>query len=159
MSFHRGDVMSRHWDLENSKRITLPATHATSFQRMRLLETRLQCKCEQSNQRLSFQLRCAGRCAGISKMDGIEDFFRWLDFLVTLSKIVWSNQRRRKANKDYVFHGIYFWYRCLVRSEIFLEKLVFTLMGVKGLWQLLESVGRPVTLESLENKVLGVDIL
>ena len=32
-------------------------------------------------------------------------------------------------------------------------------MGVKGLWQLLESVGRPVTLESLENKVLGVGIL
>lgn len=30
-------------------------------------------------------------------------------------------------------------------------------MGVKGLWQLLECVGRPVTLESLENKVLGVD--
>lgn len=33
------------------------------------------------------------------------------------------------------------------------------IMGVKGLWQLLESVGRPVTLESLENKVLGVGIL
>ena len=32
-------------------------------------------------------------------------------------------------------------------------------MGVKGLWQLLECVGRPVTLESLENKVLGVGIL
>lgn len=32
-------------------------------------------------------------------------------------------------------------------------------MGVKGLWQLLESVGRPVTLESLENTVLGVGIL
>jgi len=30
-------------------------------------------------------------------------------------------------------------------------------MGVKGLWQLLECVGRPITLESLENKVLGVD--
>ncbi|XP_068685969.1 DNA excision repair protein ERCC-5-like [Montipora foliosa] len=30
-------------------------------------------------------------------------------------------------------------------------------MGVKGLWHLLECVGRPVTLESLENKVLGVD--
>ena len=32
-------------------------------------------------------------------------------------------------------------------------------MGVKGLWQLLECVGRPVTLESLDNKVLGVGIL
>jgi len=32
-------------------------------------------------------------------------------------------------------------------------------MGVKGLWQLLECIGRPVTLESLENKVLGVGIL
>lgn len=32
-------------------------------------------------------------------------------------------------------------------------------MGVKGLWQLLECVGRPITLESLENKVLGVGIL
>ena len=32
-------------------------------------------------------------------------------------------------------------------------------MGVKGLWKLLESVGRPVTLESLENKILGVGIL
>ena len=32
-------------------------------------------------------------------------------------------------------------------------------MGVKGLWQLLEPVGRPVTLESLENKILGVGIL
>ncbi|XP_029207712.2 DNA excision repair protein ERCC-5-like isoform X2 [Acropora millepora] len=30
-------------------------------------------------------------------------------------------------------------------------------MGVKGLWQLLECVGRPITLESLDNKVLGVD--
>jgi hypothetical protein len=32
-------------------------------------------------------------------------------------------------------------------------------MGVKGLWQLLEPVGRPVTLESLEGKVLSVGIL
>ncbi|KAJ7378197.1 nucleotide-excision repair, DNA incision, 3'-to lesion [Desmophyllum pertusum] len=30
-------------------------------------------------------------------------------------------------------------------------------MGVKGLWKLLECVGRPVTLESLKDKVLGVD--
>ena len=32
-------------------------------------------------------------------------------------------------------------------------------MGVKGLWKLLEPVGRPVTLESLENKVLAIGIL
>ena len=37
--------------------------------------------------------------------------------------------------------------------------LTSAVMGVKGLWQLLESVGRPITLESLENKVLGVGIL
>ena len=32
-------------------------------------------------------------------------------------------------------------------------------MGVNGLWKLLEPVGRPVTLESLENKTLAVGIL
>ncbi|RWS10041.1 DNA repair protein complementing XP-G cells-like protein [Dinothrombium tinctorium] len=30
-------------------------------------------------------------------------------------------------------------------------------MGVKGLWQLLEPIGKPINLESLENKVLAVD--
>ena len=32
-------------------------------------------------------------------------------------------------------------------------------MGVKGLWQLLAPVGKPVSLESLEGKVLSVGIL
>ncbi|XP_064455092.1 DNA excision repair protein ERCC-5 homolog [Ornithodoros turicata] len=31
-------------------------------------------------------------------------------------------------------------------------------MGVQGLWQVLEPVGKPVALETLENKVLGVDV-
>ncbi|CAB3998899.1 DNA repair complementing XP-G cells homolog [Paramuricea clavata] len=31
-------------------------------------------------------------------------------------------------------------------------------MGVNGLWKLLEPVGRPITLESLENKTLAVDV-
>lgn len=31
-------------------------------------------------------------------------------------------------------------------------------MGVQGLWELLSPVGRPVTLESLENKILGIDV-
>ncbi|KAG0715971.1 DNA repair protein complementing XP-G cells [Chionoecetes opilio] len=31
-------------------------------------------------------------------------------------------------------------------------------MGVKGLWKLIESAGVPVALETLENKVLGVDV-
>ena len=32
-------------------------------------------------------------------------------------------------------------------------------MGVKGLWQLIDPAGKPVTLESLEGKVLAVGIL
>lgn len=32
-------------------------------------------------------------------------------------------------------------------------------MGVHGLWRLIESSGKPVPLESLENKVLAVGIL
>ncbi len=31
-------------------------------------------------------------------------------------------------------------------------------MGVKGLWQILNSTGRPITPESLENQILAVDI-
>jgi hypothetical protein len=32
-------------------------------------------------------------------------------------------------------------------------------MGVNGLWKLLDPSGKPVPLETLENKVLGVGIL
>jgi hypothetical protein len=32
-------------------------------------------------------------------------------------------------------------------------------MGVNGLWKLIEPVGKPIPLESLENKVLAVGIL
>ena len=31
-------------------------------------------------------------------------------------------------------------------------------MGVLGLWNLLEPVGKPVPIESLENKILAIDI-
>ena len=31
-------------------------------------------------------------------------------------------------------------------------------MGVTGLWSLLEPVGKPIPLESLENKILAIDV-
>ena len=36
---------------------------------------------------------------------------------------------------------------------------IYFLMGVNGLWKLIEPVGKPIPLESLENKVLAVGIL
>lgn len=39
------------------------------------------------------------------------------------------------------------------------EQRSVVVMGVTGLWQVLEPVGRPVRLETLEGKVLAVDIL
>jgi len=32
-------------------------------------------------------------------------------------------------------------------------------MGVQGLWKLLESAGKPIPVEKLENKVLSIGIL
>lgn len=32
-------------------------------------------------------------------------------------------------------------------------------MGVQGLWKLLESTGKPIPVEKLENKVLSIGIL
>lgn len=32
-------------------------------------------------------------------------------------------------------------------------------MGVQGLWKLLESAGKPIPVENLENKVLSIGIL
>ena len=32
-------------------------------------------------------------------------------------------------------------------------------MGVKGLWELIKPAGKPVTIETLQNKTIGVGIL
>lgn len=44
-------------------------------------------------------------------------------------------------------------------EEINKDNIYYYIMGVHGLWRLIESTGKPVPLESLENKVLAVGIL
>lgn len=102
------------------------------------------------------------RCAGNFNMAGGFSFkiISWL-----LNQIEWTLQRKGKTNSTFIFvFRIHceFWVNS--RTLLFAASLECNFvtrpaMGVKGLWQLLECVGRPITLESLENKVLGVGIL
>lgn len=52
-------------------------------------------------------------------------------------------------------------YSCFIvfLKQIYNHSLLSIIMGVHGLWKLLEAAGKPVPLESLENKVLAVGIL
>lgn len=73
----------------------------------------------------------------------------------------WKQPNSRGAMSDErLFRFLYFWNDfvkiCVKRNKHSVVKGLFTIMGVTGLWKLIDQAGKPVPLETLENKILAI---
>lgn len=72
-----------------------------------------------------------------------------------------SFRRWRRRRRVFLLVGLAEWNRCEINERLFFprfywEHYIQIEMGVTGLWKLIEQSGKPVPLDTLENKVLAV---